>query len=96
MPILPIGSHNVRLFGAWPSITWPTDSGRAMLVNRASAISWAFRNRSLKDDPDTREILDTALTAEGATVRMAAGAEEALALFNSAPPTIILTDITPT
>jgi len=43
----------------------------------------------VEDDLDNREILDIALTAEGAAVRMAAGAEEALALFKSAPPTII-------
>ena len=48
----------------------------------------------VEDDLDNREVLEIALTEEGAAVRMASGAEEALALFKSAPPTIVLTDIT--
>ena len=48
----------------------------------------------VEDDLDNREILELALTAEGAFVRTASGAEEALALCKVAPPAIVLTDIT--
>lgn len=48
----------------------------------------------VEDDLDNREILEFALTAEGASVRTAWGAEEALALCKFAPPAIVLTDIT--
>jgi|RhiMetdeSRZDD1v2_1073273.scaffolds.fasta_scaffold830449_3 DNA-binding response OmpR family regulator len=47
----------------------------------------------VEDDDDSREILEIALTAEGASVRTASGAEEALALFKAAPPAIVLTDL---
>jgi CheY-like chemotaxis protein len=48
----------------------------------------------VEDDCDNREVLEVALTAEGASVRQAVSAEEALALCRSARPAIVLTDIT--
>lgn len=48
----------------------------------------------VEDDCDNREVLEVALTAEGASVRQAVSAEEALALCKSAPPAIVLTDVT--
>ena len=47
----------------------------------------------VEDDSDNREVLEIALTAEGASVREAASAEEALALCRSASPAVVLTDI---
>jgi CheY-like chemotaxis protein len=48
----------------------------------------------VEDDCDNREVLEIALTAEGASVREAATAEEAWALCTAVPPAIVLTDIT--
>jgi CheY-like chemotaxis protein len=47
----------------------------------------------VEDDPDGREVLEIFLTHVGATVRSAATAVEALALFKAAPPGIVVTDI---
>ena len=48
----------------------------------------------VEDDCDSSEVLEIALEAEGASVRKAARAEEALALCESARPALVLTDIT--
>ena len=47
----------------------------------------------VEDDADNGEVLEIALTAEGASVRRASRAEEALTLCESAPPSVVLTDI---
>jgi CheY-like chemotaxis protein len=47
----------------------------------------------VEDDCDNREVLEMALAAEGAFVRTASRAEEALALCRSALPAVVLTDI---
>ena len=45
------------------------------------------------DQDDARALLDTALTAHGASVRTAAGADEALAAIDDRPPDVLLSDI---
>lgn len=45
------------------------------------------------DDRDGREMLEAFLSFEGAIVRTALAAEDALELFKAEPPTIVVTDI---
>ena len=45
------------------------------------------------DQDDARALLDTALTAHGASVRTAASADEALAAIDDRPPDVLLSDI---
>jgi signal transduction histidine kinase/CheY-like chemotaxis protein len=45
------------------------------------------------DDPDTRELLESALESAGASVRCAASAQEALACALARPPDVLISDI---
>jgi PAS domain S-box-containing protein len=47
----------------------------------------------VEDEADTREFLKRLLESNGATVRLAGSAEEALALFRSEPPDVLISDI---
>ena len=47
----------------------------------------------VEDEPDTREVLKRLLESNGAAVRVAGAAEEALALFRREPPDVLISDI---
>jgi CheY-like chemotaxis protein len=52
-----------------------------------------YRVVAVDDDPDTRDLLYSALLAAGADVRAAANADEALAACTLAPPDALVSDI---
>ena len=47
----------------------------------------------VEDEADSRELIELLLASEGATVRSAASAEQALALLDSVEPDVVLSDI---
>jgi CheY-like chemotaxis protein/nitrogen-specific signal transduction histidine kinase len=47
----------------------------------------------VEDEADSRELIELLLASEGATVRSAASAEQALALLDSVAPDVVLSDI---
>ena len=74
-----------------PPLDRPLDGARAGMIRAA-----LLRGTSIvvvEDDPDTRELLQSALEAAGADVRVAASADEALALCRAARPDAIVSDI---